>query len=239
MTRGKRVARPEDVAFPDVVSVDPDAFSQQIHHAFDAERGLVRAESSHRAAWRVVRVYSGRLHVDVRDPVHAARMARRTLEHLHADGRVGTRIAQDADPDTLQLPRVVGAHGVVKRDRVPLGMDPHRLLAREDGLDRLPQEHGGKRSLGLDGEVFFATEGASVGDELYVDAVDLNPQNACNLLLVVMNSLALRVNLDAAVFAWDRKAGLRLEKGMFDSLSLKRLLHDVRGRRECGIHIPS
>ena len=229
---GKPIAGTQDVALPDVVSVDPDLLGQQVHDPLDRERGLVGAEAAHRAARRVVRVDRLRLDVDVRHAVGPAGVTTRPLQHLHADRRVGARITDDPRPYGGQMTLRIGSHGVAEGDRVTLRVHPDRLLTREDRPDRTPGELRGECRLRLDRQVLLAPERAPVRDQLDLDRLGRNAEHGSDLHLVVVYALTLRVDLEMDPRRRRRhgQARLRLEKRVLDPLRRKRpLQHVLRG----------
>ena len=161
LARAGAVADVERVAPAHLPAVDPDALGEHVEHALHREVRLVDAEAAHRAARRVVRVDRCRLDVDVRNPVGAARVARRALEHLVADARVGAGVADDPRAHRGQMPVGVAADGVVQPHRVPLGVEAEALLPREREPHR---PAGGEREqsrMPLDVQVLLGAEGAA------------------------------------------------------------------------------
>ena len=242
------VARGEDVALADVVAVDPHFLGQEIHDAFDGEGCLVRPETAHRPARRVVRVDRSGLDVHGRHPVRAARVTRGSLQHLHAHGRVGSRVPCDPGPHGRETPLGVRPCPIPERDGVALRVHPKGLLAREDRADRPTRQERRQGRLGLDRKVFLASEGSSVADELYLDGFGIDPENGSHLGLVVVHALALREDLEAVASSLcvrtvqgsagrDGQARFRLEKGVLDALRHESAFHDVSGSGQGRVHV--
>ena len=96
-------------------------------------------------------------------------MPGRALQHLAAHRRVRAGVAEHPRPHRREPPLGVAADGVVHRDRVALGVQPHRLLAAQRQLHRAAGDVRQQRGLRLDRHVLLAAEGAAVGHQLDVD----------------------------------------------------------------------
>ena len=103
------VAGIEDVSLADVPAVHADRLGQHVHDAFHRELRLVAAEAAHRAAVRIVRVDGLGLDVDVRNAVHAARVARGAQRALGARRVIAAGIRDDARPQREQMSVGIGA----------------------------------------------------------------------------------------------------------------------------------
>ena len=192
---GRRaVARVERVAPADLPAVDPDQLGELVEHALHREVRLVDAEAAHRAARRVVRVDGRRLDVDVLDPVRAAGVARRALEHLVADARVGAGVADDAGPHGEEVAVRVAGRRVVEPHRVALGVEAQALLAREREEHGPLRPDGEQRGVALDVQVLLGAERAARGHLGDAHALGGNVEELRDLPAVVPDALPLRVD---------------------------------------------
>ncbi len=161
----------DDVALAHLPPADADLLGEPVHHTLHRELRLVGAEAAERAAHRVVGAHGDALDVDVRHPVRAAGMAGRTLEHLHADARVRTGVADAAHLQRDQGTVLGASRPVLEADGVPLGVHEEALLARQRALHRTVEQPRGQRGLALVAHVLLATERATVGHQLDSDGV--------------------------------------------------------------------
>src|SRR5262249_48981450 len=146
--------------------------------------------------------------------------AGRALEDLAADRRVGARVAEHARPDGRELALRVAADLVVHRDRVTLGVEADRLLAREPHLDRSAGDLGEEAGLRLAAHVLLAAERAAVRDERDLELLLGDAEETRALPPVVEDALALRVELDLGVRERLGERRLGLEVGVLDPLRL-------------------
>jgi len=165
-------------------------------------------------------------------------MASGSLEYLAADRGIRSGVANHARADGRETPFCVAADLVVHRDRVPLRVKPNGLFARQRELDRTPRHRGEQRRLRLDGHVLFSAERAPVRDELDVEVLLRDAQEAGYLPSIVEDALSLAVEREAAVRTGFGQGTLWLEKEVLDALRLPRARHDVRAPGEPGVCVP-
>ncbi len=168
-------------------------------------------------------------------------MAGGPLEHLHADTRVRTRVADAAHLQGGEAAGRIAARQVLETDRVPLGVDEEALLTREGALHRAVQQPRRQRCLTLVAHVLLATERATVRHEFDGDLVVADCEQRGDLVAVVPHALTTRVDVQvtAAVVAARRhcQRALRLEEGVLDALGLEHLVHGVRTGSQGCIHV--
>ena len=112
-------------------------------------------------------------------------MAGGPLEDLHADAGVRAGVADAADLERGQRAVGVASRPVLELDRMPFGVHPQALLARQRALHRPFQQPGGERGLGLVAHVLLATECAAVGDEFDGDSRRLDVEDRGDVVAVV------------------------------------------------------
>ena len=235
LARTPLVARLDHVALADLPAGDADLLGEPVEHTLHRELRLVRTEPAERAAHEVVRSDGDRLDVDRRPSVRPARMPGRPLEHLHPDARIRARVADAANLEGGHRAVGVAARPVLEFDRVPLGVHPEALLARQRALDGTPELPGGERCLRLVAHVLLATERASVGDQLDRDPRRIHIEHRRDVVAVVPHTLATGVDVQrsvAAVTGRDGDGRLGFEEGVLDPLGLERLVHGECARGE-------
>ena len=231
---GDGVADGHRVAAADLPAVEAHLLCEQVEATLDGKGRLRDAEAAHGPAGRVVRVDGERLHVDRADLVRTAGVAGRALEHLAPDRGVSTRVADEARHDGGEPALGVAAHGVVETDGVTLRVQANRLLAGEDQLHRPARDAREERRLGLDRHVLLAPEGPAARHELHADVLLRHAEEERDLPAVVEDTLALRVEPEAAVRQRLRERGLRLQEEVLDPLCAPRAGHDVGTRGQGG-----
>ena len=225
------LARMDHVAFAHFPPADAGLLGQAINHALHRELGLVGAEPPEGTTHRVVGAHGGAVHVDVGHPVGATGVAGRTLQHLHADARVRTRVADSTHAQRGEAAIGITAGPVLQAHRVAFGVDEKALLTRQGAFHRPPQQPGRERRLPLVAHVFLATERAAVGDELDHHLVGGQPEQCRDLVAVVPDTLAPGVDVQShralAVVGGHGQRALRFEEGVLDALRVEHLVHDV------------
>ena len=94
-----------------------------------------------------------------------------------------------------------------------------------------------QRGLGLIGHVLLAAEGAAVRDEFHADAVAIDAEHRRDLVAVVPDALAARVDVQPTVGAGHGQGGLRFEESVLDSLRLEHLADHVGAGGQAGVHV--
>src|SRR2546423_15006361 len=112
-----------DVALPQRPASDADGGGDSIDHTSHRELRLVRSEPAERTARRIVGARGNCAHVDGTDPIRARRVPGRSFENLHADRRVGTRIADRAYAHAGQRAVVVARGPILEANRMTFGMN--------------------------------------------------------------------------------------------------------------------
>ena len=165
LARTPLVAGTDHVALADLPAGDADLLGEPVEHTLGGELRLVRTEPAERSTHEVVRSHGDGLDVERLPAIRAARMSGGALQHLHADARVRTRIADAANFQRREGSVGVAARPELQLHRVALGVHPQALLARHRALDRPIEQPCSERCLRLVAHVFLAPERATVGDQ--------------------------------------------------------------------------
>ena len=226
LARAEAAALDERVAPAHLPGVDAELVREHVDAALDGEARLIGAEPAHGSAGRIVGVDGDAFDVDVGHVVGAGGVAARALDDLAADRGVGTLVADEPHPDCGELAVGVAPDGVGHLDRMALGVQPDRLHPIDRQLHRPAGHRGQKRRLRLDREVLLAAERASAAHQRHRQLVRRQRQRAGDLPMVVVNALALGVDVQllcrCTIYvdapAGHRQARLRLEEGVLDEL---------------------
>ena len=116
-------------------------------------------------------------------------MTRGAFEDLDADRCVRPRVPDQACPQRGELAIGIAPGLVLHTDRMALGVEEKRLLARQSALHGPLQQPRGKRRLGLVGHVLLAAERAAVGHLLDDDLIGREPEHGGDLVAVVPHTL--------------------------------------------------
>ena len=159
------------------------------------------------------------------------------LQHLHADRGVRSRVADHPRPDGGEPAVLVAADRQVDADRVALGVHQERLFTGQRTFHRPSGEVCSQRSLCLVGHVLLAAEGSAVRDQLDADFVGWKVEHCADLIAVVPDSLAARIDVESAVLAGDGQRGLGFEECLLDTLGLEHFVDHVgrAGQRGVGV----
>ena len=166
------------------------------------------------------------------DFVGARRRHRGAEYHRNGLGDVGSGVGDR--PGLHGQDRPVARSRVTHPDAhgVALGAHPDRLLAREGHAHWPARKEGAEGGLYLDRRLLLAAESPAASDEDDAYLVVGKGETGRYHAPVVAGALVAREYRHAAVGVRYRQAGLRLEVGMLDRLSLVLVLdHDI-GRRE-------
>ena len=229
------VAGPDHVELADLPAADPDLLGQPVEHTLERELRLVGAEPAERAAHQVVRAHGDRLDVERLPPVRAAGVAGRPFEHLHPDAGVRARVADAADLQRGETALGIAAGLVLEVDRMPLGVHPQALLARQRALHRPVEHPRGERRLRLIAHVLLAAERSPVRHQFDGHPAGVDRQHTGDVVAVVPHALAAGVDVERPLVAGTRRdgeGGFGLEERMLDPLRAERLPNGERARRE-------
>ena len=125
-------------------------------------------------------------------------------------------------------------------DRMPFGMNSKTLGPGQCHLHRLAGHPGHQGRLGLDRQIFLATERPSVGHQLHLHPLRRDPQHRGNLPLIVKDPLPLRVDMQAVLpfrRPGDGQARLRFQKEVFNMLRVVGVLQKIGRLGERFLHI--
>src|SRR5579871_2423828 len=121
-------------------------------------------------------------------------MTTRAFEYLCAYGCVGPFVSHRAHFHACEMTFLVAAGPVFEFDRVALRMKSHALFTRERRLYRPLRQPRHQCDVLLHPEVFLATEGAAIADQLDVHLVVRQAEHIRDLIAIVEYALPLRIN---------------------------------------------
>ena len=162
-------------------------------------------------------------------------MTRRPFEDLHPDAGVRPRVADATYPQRGERPVGIAAGLVVEVDRMPLGVHPQALLARQRALHGTIEQPRGERRLRLVAHVLLAAERSPVRDQFDGHLGRVDRQHASDVVTVVPHPLAAGVHVERTLVSLTGRHGqgrLGFEEGMLDALRVERLGDRERARRE-------
>ncbi len=185
-----------------------------VHLGLVREAGLDGAEAAHRAAGRVVRVEGDRLDVDVVDDVRAHREGGRVADDGRGRGSVGAAVEHDPALHVRDLAVLGGAVLVPELRRVAVHVAEEGLEPVVDHLDRLVRAQREQAGVDLHRDVLAAAEGTADAGERHAHLLLGQAEDGGDLPEVRVQPLGGDVEVDTAVLAGYREAGLGAEEGL-------------------------
>ena len=209
LTGGReRLTRLQRVQLADLHRIHAELLGEEIHLALGAEVGLHDAEAPHGAVGRVVRLGGVGLDEDVVADIRTDREIDRVAHHGRRRVLVGATVEHHPGIDADQL--AVGIRFVAEPHprRVAMDVSHEGLAAIQAHLHRPADRQRHQAEVDLQRDVLAGAEGSTHSDRMAAHLLGLEAQTGIDLLVVDVDPLTRRPEIDAALTVGNGQAGL-------------------------------